>query len=470
MKKLHLGKQLAVLMMAWAFLLTPLSVSAQTKISMPKNKYKIQDDVQIGTEYSAKVDQQFPMVNDTASVQYIQEVGRRLVAAIPPEFQHPEFRYQFKIVNASDINAFALPAGYLYVNRGMIEAAKNEGEMAGVMAHEISHAALRHGTAQATKQSSAKSQILGIGAILGGAILGGQAGAQLGAMVAAGYQLRYSREYETQADLLGARIMAGAGYDPRDLANMFKTISGQSEGGRPPEWLSSHPDPDRRYATINQEAERLNVSSNPIKITRGFTTTRQYLAGLPPAKTMSEIEQGAQSGGTGTTNGSETGTYNKSVPAPSSRTTSFEAPNVVRVRVPVNWKQFPDQTSVQLSPEGAYGKDGITHGALIGIYRSQQNTLERATEDYVQGILRGNTYLKQTTQYSKFTMNGRTAYATRLSGTSPITGATEYATVYTSTLKSGELFYIVGVSPANEDATYSRTFANIVRSVRFLDQ
>src|SRR3712207_9346853 len=82
-------------------------------------------------------------------------------------------------IYASDINAFALPGGPMYVNRGLIEAAKTEGEMAGVMAHEISHVALRHATAQATKQSSIGNQILGIGAILGGAVLGGETGAQL---------------------------------------------------------------------------------------------------------------------------------------------------------------------------------------------------------------------------------------------------------------------------------------------------
>ena len=87
----------------------------------------------------------------------IPSVGQRLVAAIPSEFQHPEFRYNFRVVDARDINAFALPGGPMYVNRGMIEAARNEGEMAGVMAHEISHVALRHATAQATETQKYQS-------------------------------------------------------------------------------------------------------------------------------------------------------------------------------------------------------------------------------------------------------------------------------------------------------------------------
>lgn len=475
MKKLQLGKQLTILTLATMLAVAPMAVTAQTKISMPKNKYKVEDDVKIGAEYSAKVDNEFPILNDSVSTNYIQDVGRRLVATIPREFQHPEFNYRFKIVNASDINAFALPAGYLYVNRGMIEAAENEGEMAGVMAHEISHAALRHGTAQATKQSSLKNQILGIGAILGGAILGGQAGAQLGAMFAAGYQLRYSREYETQADMLGARIMADAGYDPRDLANMFKTISQQSQGGRPPEWLSSHPDPDKRFNAINREAGLLRVSSNPIKSTPGFLRIQQTFRNMPKAPSMSDIEKGqgnttgTNSGGTTSSTGMEKGTYSRTVQNPSTRTQSYNIGSVASLRIPNNWKSFPDQSNIWFAPEGAYGKDGITHGALAGVYSTQQKDLRNATEEYVQGILNGNSYLSSSNDYYKFAINGRTAYAIRLSGRSPVTGNTEYATVYSAMLKNGTMFYVVGVTPQGESSSYNTAFNNLVRSIRFTD-
>ena len=100
--------------------------------------------------------------------------GQRLAQAIPSEFQHPQFRYTFDVVNVSDLNAFALPGGPMYINRGMLQAAKNEGEVAGVLAHEISHVALRHGTAQAGKATPYQ-----VGSVLGqiaGAILGGVAG------------------------------------------------------------------------------------------------------------------------------------------------------------------------------------------------------------------------------------------------------------------------------------------------------
>lgn len=294
MRKYNVSKNLTVFALMVSMMILPMTVMAQTRIDMPKNKYKIQDDVKIGQEASVEVEKQMPILNDYQSTQYIEQVGQRLVRAIPGQYRQSAFRYDFKIVNARDINAFALPGGPMYVNRGMIQAAKNEGEMAGVMAHEIAHVALRHGTANATKQSNPLNQILGIGAILGGAILAGEAGAQLGALGVQAWMTRYSRKYETQADVLGAQILANAGYDPRDLANMFKTIEEQGGGGRAPEFLSSHPNPENRYENINREAELLRVSERPIRNTREFERIQSRLAGMPKAPSMEEIERDAK--------------------------------------------------------------------------------------------------------------------------------------------------------------------------------
>src|SRR3977135_2418753 len=246
-------------LMATAIVLMPLMAYAQTQIVLHANKYKPSDDVKLGRQAAAEAERQFPLMRDEEVNAYVESLGQRLVSAIPPEFQHPEFRYYFKVVNARDINAFALPGGPMYVNRGMIEAARNEGEMAGVMAHELSHVALRHGTVQASKAQKygLLAGILGIG----GAIVGGPAGAaaQIAGQGVGVYFLKFSREYETEADLLGARIMANAGYDPRDLANMFKTIEAQGGGGGG--FLSDHPSPANRYARINQEAQHLRENN-----------------------------------------------------------------------------------------------------------------------------------------------------------------------------------------------------------------
>src|SRR5688500_1159135 len=232
MRRYQTSRQpLIAMIMAFAIFAMPVSVFSKTQIKLHSNKYKITDDIQLGRQAAKEVEQQMPIVRDGEVTNYVSRGGERVAASVPSQLQHPSFDYYFRVVNARDINAFALPGSTMYVNRGMSEAARNEGEMAGVMAHEISHVALRHGTAQATKQTSAKSTLGTIGLILGGAILGGQTGAQLGALGAQAWMTKYSRAYETQADALGARIMADAGYDPRDLANMFRTIAGERSGG-----------------------------------------------------------------------------------------------------------------------------------------------------------------------------------------------------------------------------------------------
>jgi Zn-dependent protease with chaperone function len=450
----------------WSLAAGPLAASAQTRISMPKNKYKVQDDIKVGNEAAGKVEQQFPMLNDSVAQNYVENVGQRLVDAIPPQFRQPEFNYRFRVVNARDINAFALPGGPMYVNRGMIEAAKNEGEMAGVMAHEISHVALRHATAQATKQSSFKNQLGVIGLVLGGAVLGGQTGAQLGMLGAQAWLTKYSREYETQADILGSQIMADAGYDPRDLANMFRTIQAESSGGRAPEWLSSHPDPGNRYSNINREASMLNVSRDPIKVTRDFSRVQERLRSMPRARSMAEIEQEyKRTGGTGGQSPTAGGRYSNSVAYPSTRTRVYTAGNVISFSVPDNWREFSTAGDVQFAPEGAYGDQGITHGVMVGT-SSASGRIDQATQDYVNTILQGNTYLRQRTGFSRTTIGGREAYTTVLSGRSPITNRTEIVTVYTTQLSNGSLLYIDTVAPEEESSQYNSVFRRLISSVR----
>jgi predicted Zn-dependent protease len=341
--------------------------------------------------------------------------------------------------------------------------------MAGVMAHEIAHIALRHGTSQATKQSNPLNQIGTIGLILGGAILGGETGAQLGALGAAAWMTKYSRDYESKADILGAQIMARAGYDPRDLANMFRTIEQQSGGSRAPEWLSSHPNPGNRYEAINREAQLLRVSPNEgTQDTQAFQNVQARLNRLPRAATMAEIEQNARRGRT-TQSPTSNGRYERTVETPSSRMQTYSSGNWIRFNYPSNWQAMEDQTGVWLAPEGAYGSEGITHGALIGISQTRINNLSQATREYVNGLLQSNDYLRQQTNLSQTTISGKQGYYTTLSGRSPVTGRTEIANVYTTQLRTGQLFYVVAIAPQDESSTYNYAFRNMIRSIRFND-
>jgi beta-barrel assembly-enhancing protease len=456
-------------------LCTAMVVAQGTKITPPKNSYKPSDDVQVGREAAAQVSKELPLLPENGDVDsYVERVGAVLAAAIPPEYQHPEFRYVFSVVNASDINAFALPGGPMFVNRGMIEAARTEGEMAGVMAHEISHVALRHGTAQATKSQSAGVQLGTIGGAILGAIIGGNVGdivAQGTQLGVGAYLLKYSREYETQADILGAQILARAGYDPMDLARMFETIEKQG-GGSGPEWLSSHPNPGNRQERIAQEARLLAVSGR-----RGqsgeFPRVQASLNRMAPARTMAEIA----SGNTRPTNGSgsrypDNARIGGEVAPPSNRYRVVES-GLFRISVPENWREFGDNTSVTFAPDGAFGnQEGesiFTHGAIVGIADVSATDLQNASDQYISAVLQGNNYLAAEGRYRQLRLGGRNALARRLSGTSRITNQREIVDVYTTMLNNQQLFYLVQVAPSNERRDYTQAFNDMIQSLRFMN-
>ena len=459
------GKAFAFILSV-SILITPFTATAQTQVKVPKNKYKVEEDLKLGRETAAEVEKKFPVLNDSEATGYLQSVGRRLVEAVPQQFQQPAFQYNFKIINASDINAFALPGGPMYVNRGMIEAAKNEGEMAGVMAHEIAHVALRHGTAQATNRNSGWNRALGIGAILGGAVLGGETGASIGAALYTGFfLLPYSREQETQADILGAQILAQADYDPNDLANMFRTIEKTSGGGGGPDWFSTHPAPAKRYERIAQEASMLDVSKYPIKKTMGFERTQRNLSALPKTKTLAEFEKAADKNRP-TPGGQTGGGYKDRVDLPYPGTRDVRNGNWLYVQIPRNWRDFSDRDSIELAPDGAHGDKGITHGMIIGIYRSRQSDVYYASQEYLDEVLRRNTYLRKRTNLDRTSISGQTGYEIELRGTSPITGRTEVVTVYTTELRDRDICYMITVVPENERYYYRSAFKNVLESVR----
>jgi predicted Zn-dependent protease len=123
----------------------------QTEIKLPKNKYTPEEDVKLGEKAAAEVRKEYPIIEDEAIARYLTMLGDRLVAAAPSELKQPVYKYSFTPVNLKEINAFALPGGPMFVHRGMFDAAASEGEVTGVMAHELSHVLLRHGTANASK-------------------------------------------------------------------------------------------------------------------------------------------------------------------------------------------------------------------------------------------------------------------------------------------------------------------------------
>ena len=444
------------------------SAAAQTKITAPKNKYTPQQDVELGREAAAEVRQQMPMLNDDRTEEYIEDIGERLIENLPAEYRQPAFKYSFDVVNLRDINAFALPGGPMFVNRGMIQAAGSEGEVAGVMAHELSHVVLRHGTAQASA-----GQKFAIGAIAGqilGAIVGGRTGSVIaqGSELGIGtYFLKYGREYERQADLLGAQIMARAGYDPRAMARMFQTIEREG-GGRGPEWLSSHPNPGNRVEAINREAQMLRVSAAPASH-GDFQTVHARLDRMPAAQTTAEVakkqEQRRTQGPVGTS------ARSGRVDPPSGEWRTYQPGNFMKLSVPSNWDQIGGNSgTVTYAPDGGYAEgSGFTHGLQVGVARGSGGNLQSETDRLLQGFAQSNPNLRRQNGYSRTTIGGRQGLTTTLSNVSA-NGAQEAVNVSTAQLRDGSVLFLIGVAPASEARTYLNTFNQVRQSVQLNDR
>jgi hypothetical protein len=464
--------RLLTLVIAVAITMMPSATVAQTPIKIHSNKFSLEDDVKLGREAAAEAEKKMQLVRDPQLEGYVMRVGERLAAAIPQEFQHPEFQYSFKVVNAKEINAFALPGGPMYVNSGMINAAKTEAEMAGVMAHEISHVALRHGTAQVSKAQkySMLSQILG----MGGAVMGGPIGsiAQMGAQGVGVYLLKFSREYETEADLLGARIMATAGYDPRDLANMFRTIESQGGGGGG--FLSDHPSAKDRYAKINKEAEVLKINTSATPDSRDFMAAKQRLNGGPggqmPASNQAYSNPASREENTGN-QPANPNTAGGPVEAPSSRYRSFDK-GIFNVSVPENWHEMGQQNGAWYAPSGAYvtanDQTVFTHAVNLGAVQTRARNAQQAAEEFVNSLKQGSN-LRARGGFQRLDVDGRQGQIITFDNTNEATGRAEIVNIVTTQLQNGDLFYMITVSPTDEYRNYQNTFSRILRSIRLND-
>jgi len=447
--------------------------TAQTVIKLPKNRFTPEQDVQIGREAVAEIRQQYPIIQDERVTTYLAMLGDRLVAAAPAELKKPVYEYSFTPVNLKEINAFALPGGPMFVHRGMFRAAASEAEVVGVMAHELSHVLLRHGTANASKAQNPWLQLGQLAGQLGGAMVGGGAGAAIaqGADFGLGtLLLRYGRDFEKQADLLGAQIMAKAGYDPRALGRMFETIEKESSGsgGGGPQWMSSHPNPGNRTVYINKEAESLTIAS-PADDSQ-FTPIKTAFAGMPAALSMAELAK-RKTAGTATSV-QAVGTPGQPVPRPAAEFKTINGGKIFQAQVPSNWTPMSTSNAVRVVPENGFGQlNGQTvfsHGIEFGIAQAGTRDLREATITWLKAVAQNNPELKLAGEQQQLRMSQRTAIGTPLANASPL-GGQELIALYTTFLVDGTLFYYLTVVPEKDAANFQDTFRRIGESIRLTD-
>ncbi len=221
-----------------------------------------------GAKAHEQILQEYGVLNNPGLQQFVNTVGQRLAA----QSHRPQLKWTFTVLDSPEVNAFALPGGFVYMTRGMMAYLDSEADLAGVLGHEIGHVTARHGAQRATRQQQGGFAVLG--ATVLGAVLGGSQGAALGNQIsqqyAAGTIARYGREQELQADQLGAEYLFKGGYNPINMVDVIQVLKDQevyaadaarSAGRAVPEkgnnWLSSHPSSDQRLQEIRQITTRL---------------------------------------------------------------------------------------------------------------------------------------------------------------------------------------------------------------------
>ncbi len=247
------------------------------------NLFSAAQDVELGRKASADVNKQLPLIRDSEVVGYVNGLGRRLATFAPNKPRGVGYAWTFNVVNSPDINAFALPGGFIYVNRGAIEAAEDEAQIAGVIAHEEGHVVMRHGTHQASEMMLAQAPLSILAGLLGQSSSLGSQLAQLGISFGVNsILLRNSRSAESQADEVGTYILYQAGYDPYGMAQFFQIIQ-QKYPQRTIQFFSDHPNPGNRIRNVDEEIPRLGPKKNWKTDSPEFEAVKQKLQNMPPA-------------------------------------------------------------------------------------------------------------------------------------------------------------------------------------------
>ena len=486
-------------LLAFALVLcAPLVARAATSRPTPGfNLFSVEQDIEIGRRSAVEAERQLPLLSDRNAHRYLNEIIRKLAAQAPGA----RYPYAIKAVNASEINAFSLPGGPMYVNRGLLEAARSEAELAGVLAHEMSHVALRHGTHQASKAYLSQAGLGILGGLLGKN--GGNTATIVNAIGGLGLNaafLKFGRDAEYQADLLGAEIMAGAGYNPVAMADFFELL--RSQQGRDPgkleRFFSDHPPAAGREARIRDQAGSLRLVRS--RDVGGFDGMRADLRGLSPAP--SAVAQRGEEPRNQDRRNPDRGQYDVRVDEPSSRFQRFEQRNgFLTIDYPDNWRAYASDSgyAVSMAPDGGVvdtgnGQQAMLYGVIVNHYapfegytdRQQESrqrnyapfedtdrwrgSLEDATDDLVRQIIRTNSYLRaQDGQARQEEIDGARSYSVVLSGRSPVTGQEERVTVVTRGLSDGHVLYALCIVPGSGYDSMARTFAHMLRTLNVND-
>ena len=438
-------KLIPVLLLLVVFSMTLFA--QRTKLKPGRNVYTPQQDVDLGREVAKDAERQLEVINNANANAYIGALGQQLASKAPNENKFP---FYFKIINDRSINAFALPGGPVYVHRGAIEAADNEAQLAGVIGHEIGHVIMRHGTNQATKAQFGQGIVGILGAVLGNGAAG-QIAAIGGGFLANSVLLKYSRDAESESDLIGTQILYDLGYDPKAMAEFFDKLAKEHKGTKTVEFFSNHPIPENRVVKVNAEIKKLGpVPPNPRTDSPDFQDVKKIMLSLPePVKKDPKANP----------------SNSKAPPAPSSRTTELSVAGV-RLKHPDNWKSSVQGNHATIAPEGGVIGGNLAYGMIVDVFQPQgASNLDQATTQLLNELKRGNPSIQVTRSRVQTKVDGKQAFLAELLNDSPA-GGQETDFVITVLRSTSELLYFVMVAPSKDLTPYRNAFNQVMSSVR----
>ena len=433
----------------------------QGKINPPKpgwNLFSKDQDIQLGRENAIQVEKQYVVVNDPEVTGYLNNLGGRLAKSK----YAGDFPFTFKLVSDDSINAFALPGGPMFVHTGLIKAAENEGQLVGVLAHEMSHVALRHGTHQATTANALQIVPALAGALAGGGMLGQFAQMGLG-FGENSLMLKFSRSAESQADYNGGLMMASIGYSPIDMAHFFEKLEAQSgQQGFISRMMSDHPSPGNRVKASEDLAKLLP----PQQYNSDNTQFKKERALVMAMKVQPKPQQVAAGGTSTPTKISDL--------RPSSQLRGFDG-SAHNFQYPTNWEVFGDAStpSITVAPRGGIGQSAqggqtvVAYGIMQSYFQHQNSNgdLKSDTAALIQGMQQGDSKMK-VVGTQNLTVGGKPAIATQIESVSAFEGETEVDLVVSLERPEG-LFYLVLIAPKSEWSSAQPIYQRIVGSVKF---
>jgi Zn-dependent protease with chaperone function len=438
-----------------------------------------EDQQKLGLEAVTEIYKQMPVLPDSSpQTQYIQQLGRKLVKQIPQQYTWP---YEFHVVQQKEINAFALPGGPMFVNIGTINAAQNEAQLAGVMAHEMSHVYMQHTAKSVHRQEL--GQIIGA---LGG-IFGGTAGAvaRVGAAGAGLYLLKYSRKDEAQADSVGAIIMYKAGYNPMELANFFEILDKPDNSG--PQFLSDHPNPGNRSSAIAKQ-----ISAWPSQ--KYSSTSQAFLDAKKQANTVKaysaqEISDGAKQGlwarqnmESGATPKSAQAAVSEAANSNSVANVTFEQikpsgqftevhQNGISISYPSNWTTASGKTSLTIAPKAGVSQNAVAYGAIVsGAEDASAGSLDQVAHDLIKNLIQSNPGLHQNGDVRQISVAGVSGRSADLFGNSPVQQngrpLAEHDWLVLLPRPGGTYLYLIFIAPENDFTALRPTYQKMLDGLR----